>query len=258
MPDRSPPKLDMLHRASVDLDPSQLRALAAIFGFPSDPPSSKRLQRELGLPTTRAAELARTLAEAWAAGADATDARVMFEGLAQERSFAATRATRVEIVCTAPEGLGIPVRATLLKALEMVEAAEHEIVVVGYVISEGARELLGQLAAAQARGVRVTLIANRLREHALDFARLWPAEARLPVLYTRDADPDDEMAALHAKLIICDGTTALVTSANLTHHGLRGNIEVGICVTDASIARLADFVSQLIAAGEVLTLKPPR
>lgn len=248
----------MLHRATVDLDPPQLRALAAIFGLPSDPPSSGRLQRELGLPTARAAELARALADAWAAGADGTDARVMFEALAQERAFAAARAARVEIVCTAPVDLGMPVRATLPKALEMVEAAEREIVVVGYVFSEGARELLGRLAAAQARGVRVTLVANRLREHAQDFARLWPAGARLPALYTRDADPDDEMAALHAKLLICDGRTALVTSANFTHHGLRGNIEVGICVTDAAIARLSDFVSQLIAGGEVLALKPPR
>jgi phosphatidylserine/phosphatidylglycerophosphate/cardiolipin synthase-like enzyme len=66
------------------------------------------------------------------------------------------------------------------------------------------------------------------------------------------------MSALHAKLLICDGRTALVTSANFTHHGLRGNIEVGICVTDAAIAGLSDFVSQLIAGGEVLALKPPR
>jgi len=181
----------------------------------------------------------------------------MFEVLAQERTFALARATRVEIVCTAPVDLGLPVRATLPKALEMVEASEHEIIVVGYVFSEGAREFLSRLAAAQARGVRVKLIANRLREHAQDFARLWPAGTPLPFLYTRDANPYDEMAALHAKLLICDGATALVTSANFTHHGLRGNIEVGICVTDAAIARLADFVSQLIVGGEVLALTPP-
>jgi phosphatidylserine/phosphatidylglycerophosphate/cardiolipin synthase-like enzyme len=182
---------------------------------------------------------------------------VALEVLAQDRALAALRATRVEIVCTAPLDIGIPVRATLPKALEMIESAEHEIVMVGYVFSEGAREILARLAAAQARGVRVTIVANRLREHLCQFVPLWPAGARLPVLYSRDADPNDQMAALHAKLLICDRRTALVTSANFTHHGLRGNIEIGVCVTDQAIGRLADFVSHMIATEEVLLLSVP-
>lgn len=248
--------LTILHRATVELDPQQLRALASAFSSSPNPPTSQRIQREVGLTTARATNLARGLAEAWAAGANTTDAKTILNILATERAFAAARATRVEIVCTSPVDLGMAVRATLPKALEMVEAATREIVVVGYVFSEGARELLGRLAAAQARGVRVTFVANRLRDHAQEFVRLWPAGARLPELYSRDPNPHDEMASLHAKLLICDGTTALVTSANFTHHGLRGNIEVGVCVSDAGIARLADFVSRLIATGEVLPFRP--
>ena len=103
----------------------------------------------------------------------------------------------------------------------------------------------------------MTLVANRLREHLYRFVPLWPAGVRLPVLYSRDADPDDEMAALHAKPLICDRRTALVTSANFTHHGLRGNIEIGVCVTDAGDRRLADFVSHMIATEEVLLLSEP-
>jgi phosphatidylserine/phosphatidylglycerophosphate/cardiolipin synthase-like enzyme len=40
------------------------------------------------------------------------------------------------------------------------------------------------------------------------------------------------MAALHAKATIVDGRRLLLTSANLTYHGLGGNIELGALIED--------------------------
>ena len=39
---------------------------------------------------------------------------------------------------------------------------------------------------------------------------------------------DDAMAALHAKTIVVDEKELLVSSANLSYHGMQGNVEMGI------------------------------
>lgn len=39
---------------------------------------------------------------------------------------------------------------------------------------------------------------------------------------------DDAMAALHAKTIVVDERELLVSSANLSYHGMQGNLEMGI------------------------------
>jgi phosphatidylserine/phosphatidylglycerophosphate/cardiolipin synthase-like enzyme len=43
-------------------------------------------------------------------------------------------------------------------------------------------------------------------------------------------------AALHAKVLIADGETALLTSANFTDRGLADNLEIGLLVRDREIA----------------------
>ena len=39
------------------------------------------------------------------------------------------------------------------------------------------------------------------------------------------------MAALHAKIIVVDKCKSLVSSANLSYHGLKGNVELGLLIT---------------------------
>lgn len=240
-----------LHRVVAGLSPAQLQTLAAILEEGSAGVSSKQVQRTLGLSTARAAALAQGLAEAQAAGVDATAAAAALLLLGRERLLAAASAGHVEVVCTSPRHVGVPVRATLPKAIELVDSTKQEILMLGYAFSGAAGELFARVAAAQQRGVHVVLVANRLRDHLPDFKRVWPGGVHLPLLYTREEDPEDDMAALHAKILICDRETALVTSANLTHHGLRRNIEVGLSVTNAAITQLREFVIGLIEAGEV-------
>jgi cardiolipin synthase A/B len=55
-------------------------------------------------------------------------------------------------------------------------------------------------------------------------------------------------AALHAKAAIADSHTALVTSANLTGHGMNENMELGLIVRGGSVPRrLAAHFIQLMA-----------
>jgi phosphatidylserine/phosphatidylglycerophosphate/cardiolipin synthase-like enzyme len=48
-----------------------------------------------------------------------------------------------------------------------------------------------------------------------------------------------------------DASTALITSANFSYHGLHENIEIGVKVVSSSVARLVEFFNSLIVAGQV-------
>ena len=44
------------------------------------------------------------------------------------------------------------------------------------------------------------------------------------------------MAALHAKIISVDGCKSLISSANLSYHGLEKNIEIGCVIESKKVA----------------------
>jgi phosphatidylserine/phosphatidylglycerophosphate/cardiolipin synthase-like enzyme len=240
------------------LDADQLGALASGYRGhqPVLTPSATQLQRSLSLSTAGAVDLARNLRQALSeAAVTGEDVSVALAALARARSTGESRNEKVEVVCTGPSRLGIPVRATFPAAMEMIQAARDEILVVGYVFTEGARRLVEELArASQDRGVRVTLIGNRMREYLPTLRSMWPVNSPEPKIFSREADPDDKMVALHAKLLICDGIAALVTSANFSHHGLHENIEIGLKVQSAAVARLVDFVRAMVAMQQVRPL----
>jgi len=50
-------------------------------------------------------------------------------------------------------------------------------------------------------------------------------------IYEYAGKVDDKMAALHAKTIIVDNKKMLISSANLSYHGLEGNIEIGVLIS---------------------------
>ncbi len=158
-------------------------------------------------------------------------------------------APSVRLVWTGPISTAVPARSTMNVLLDLIERAQQEIVVVGYVLTEAASIVFERLAAAQRRGIQVILIGDRMEEKLPVLRACWPQGLRLPVLYTRAETPDDTRAALHAKLAIADQRYMLVTSANLTYHGLAGNIEIGIEVEGQVAAEAVALLNRLIADG---------
>jgi phosphatidylserine/phosphatidylglycerophosphate/cardiolipin synthase-like enzyme len=90
---------------------------------------------------------------------------------------------------------------------------------------------------------------NRLLSHdaaeAFETARsfasfyVWPGEQRTG---------GDRRGALHAKTVLADGSTAFVTSANLTGHGLGDNMELGLLVRGGHLpVRLTAHFDELVA-----------
>ncbi|HLN31048.1 MAG TPA: phospholipase D-like domain-containing protein [Gemmataceae bacterium] len=219
----------------------------------STPPSSGQLQRALSLSTVSAAQLARGLDQVInSTGVTVRDVQTALMTLACTHSTGIAQTDTVEIACTAPTRLGVPLRTTYATALEMVEEAQNEILVVGYVFTEGAKSLLERVArASRDRRVRVTVIGNRMEEYLSALRSIWPSDCPGPRAFSCQGNPRDEMSALHAKLLVCDGATALVTSANFSHHGLHENIEIGVKINSSSVARLVEFFNSLIVARQV-------
>jgi hypothetical protein len=239
------------------LSSEQIVILAELYGKNQSVvlPSTTELQRLLCLSTTDASRLARNLREV-SSIRDVTgrDIRIALASLAHARMMAAGRAKVVEVVCTAPSRFGVPVRTTYATAVGMIRAARDEIILVGYVFTEGARKLIEEVAVARKnRGVRVMLIGNRMNGCLPVLDSIWPADTPRPQIFTREIDPENPMAALHAKFLICDNDAALVTSANFSYHGLHENIEIGVKVRSPAMARLVELFQAMIANGD---LKP--
>src|SRR5690606_20860954 len=111
--------------------------------------------------------------------------------------------------------------------------------------------VLQRLADLSASGVDVAWIFDARYENGhniRELARHWPPGHRRPTAYSWE-NLDDEIAKLHAKVLIVDDHDALVTSANLTGHGLTSNVEVGLRVQGRPAADLAAHLRRLIAAG---------
>jgi phosphatidylserine/phosphatidylglycerophosphate/cardiolipin synthase-like enzyme len=247
----------VLVEALSRLDVSQLRDLAS--SEPGDPAgnvSAGRLKRAMLVSTSDATRLARRFNDTiTGSGLSWRDVVLVIEALAHARTQAAA-GCEVEIVCTAPERFGLPLRTTYATALQMIREASKGIVVVGYVFTEGAKNLIYELArAARERSARITVVGNRIREQLPLFKAAWPAGLTLPRVFSRKADVNDPMAALHAKLLVCDRASALVTSANFTYHGLHANIEIGVRVRAEAVQHLIEFIEAMISSGDVAAVE---
>ncbi len=178
-------------------------------------------------------------------------------GLLTGTARAVERARRhqsVSVVWTGPESGVSTSRLTATAVIELINAARSQILLVSYA-THTEPSIATALSAAVARGVAVTLLAERHEDNpsytalgtpfpGLDVLRLhWPAGSRPPG------------AALHAKIIVVDDQVALIGSANLTSRAMESNLECGIIIRGGPQPRaIRDHITDLYAAGLLLRL----
>jgi cardiolipin synthase C len=153
---------------------------------------------------------------------------------------------RPRLVVSGPTSPAVPVRLTSSVVVDVVRAAATRILLVSFA-AHGVSEVVGELAAAAARGVRIDLIledtigrGGTLRggpgSGAFDTLASsatfwhWPLANRPPA----------GRAALHAKVVVADNSLALLSSANFTDRGLSDNIEVGLLVREPDIVAVLE------------------
>jgi phosphatidylserine/phosphatidylglycerophosphate/cardiolipin synthase-like enzyme len=163
------------------------------------------------------------------------------------------------LMWTLPEGLTVPgvdatgyakgVRA-LIKG-----ASERLTLLAPYLEVEGMGQLQGELLAALARGVSVVLVtqdANSLGSWASDSVEPLRREARgLSGCLRVYTAPATAPVLLHSKLVVADGASAVLGSANLTGNALLRNLETGVVVGPRQAVEIERVVQAAIVLGQV-------
>ena len=159
-----------------------------------------------------------------------------------------------DIVLSGPDVPGTSTRDTAAVMHTLIEEATEEIVLIVFAVYDGKRlfEPLARKMEKQAQlKVRLCLnIPRKPNDTSLDSevvkrfvsefrAKHWPWETVPEVFYdprSLSIDPA-QRASLHAKCLIVDRKTALVTSANFTEAAQYRNIEAGVIIRHAPIVQ---------------------
>ena len=163
----------------------------------------------------------------------------------------------VEVAWTYP-GISRPgLRTTGGVAREIVSHCVQTLLLVGYSVTVDpaltglAAQTIEAIARAAERGVLVTAVLHKgVNRQAL--LQAWRPGVRYPSIFRWADTGRDEMAAIHAKLLVGDRFDALVTSANLTYHGLQGNLEMGLRIRGRPASEIHERFQDLINARELV------
>lgn len=147
---------------------------------------------------------------------------------------------KVSLVVTAPPSFTINARTTMNVVQSMINDAERNILITGYSLSSYFSDLVDTIVQKSQRGVFVKFFVNDI-DKQLGFDKILRYKGRFLKIYNFHPS-EDEMAALHAKVISVDQKQTLITSANLSYHGQQGNIELGTLIESKQIAKQIDDV----------------
>lgn len=158
---------------------------------------------------------------------------------------------QVDVVWTGPTSDVGTSRLTAAVVADLLDLAREEILVVSYA-TQSEPAIAAALAAAVERGVSVTMLLERASDNphyrgrddpfpSLGARRLsWPARRRQPG------------ASMHAKVVVIDGTAALVGSANVTGYAMARNLECGVLFRGGLVPpRIRAHVLSLLERGEL-------
>jgi cardiolipin synthase len=167
-----------------------------------------------------------------------------------------SRAQSIDLVWTGPETSAVSVRRSAAVLLELIESARTDLLVMSFA-SFRIPDADAALSRAADRGVRMYLIleseedsSGRYRQYG---APAFSALAHNPRVsyYCWPKEKRPHGALLHAKAVVADGSSALITSANLTAHAIDVNIEIGILIRGEPVPkRLRNHLLSLISSGE--------
>lgn len=145
--------------------------------------------------------------------------RTCFQALRIQHSELMPKLVDAELVATLPPYFPLQVRATKFVVREMLAHAKKEIVVLGYELTDSG--LLSSLAEAASRDVTVIVICDRTRGVAQRVREGIGSNAnRVRIFHDKERPDAAPYTKMHAKCVLVDEKDVLVTSANMTFHGL--------------------------------------
>lgn len=159
---------------------------------------------------------------------------------------------KVDLVATLPSHYKTQALPTISVISDLIDSAKTLILITGYSISDYAEDLLMKIIEKSRSGVMVKIFVNKFDPTDSPIInRLDMYKGRYLEIY-KYVEQDDDMAALHAKTLSVDDSKSLITSANLSFHGLEKNIELGCLIESSDYAKkLHSLFSDLIKTGKV-------
>lgn len=156
--------------------------------------------------------------------------------------YSAKKTERADLVLTAPDSFRVKALRTKETLQKLIEGTEKSLTITGYSISDYFAEMLDIIIRKSQRGVYVRLYVNDMEKQKAVLDRLMAYKSRFLQVYEYQKQEDDKMAALHAKIIVSDVKKSLVSSANFSYHGMKGNIEIGFLLESQDKAKQIEEV----------------
>ncbi|AKB37291.1 Cardiolipin synthetase [Methanosarcina siciliae C2J] len=120
---------------------------------------------------------------------------------------------------------------------DLINSAEDDLFLTAYILSNP--EIIEHMHSALARGVRIRVImASPERQNVEIMDKIRDLEKKYP--HMKLVGITD--LTMHAKVLVSDRKTALVSSANLTFSGMTKNYEMGLLVNSCEIAQQIENV----------------
>ena len=143
------------------------------------------------------------------------------------------QAVRPQLVWTSPS-LPSSEGHTTLAVSSLINEAQTYIYAATYSAGMGSAYVMA-LRQALERGVKVTVVVDRKQQGQI--AAALAAKLGGARIWTLREPDDGAWAVQHAKLVMIDGLAALVTSANFSAAAAETNLECGVLLRDAAVAK---------------------
>lgn len=161
--------------------------------------------------------------------------------------YSLKKSEKSELVVTAPESFKVKASKTKNVVADMITSAQKSIVMTGYSISDYFKDLLDLIIGKSQSGVYIRIYVNDIEKQKQALERLLAYQSKHLQLFEYIKSEEDKMAALHAKMLIVDSSEMLISSANLSYHGMAGNVEIGLRVQSTEKAReLENIFKELV------------
>ena len=156
--------------------------------------------------------------------------------------YSAKKTEQADLVLTAPDSFRVKALRTKETLQKLIEGTEKSLTITGYSISDYFADMLDVIIRKSQQGVYVRLYVNDMEKQKSALDRLMAYKSRFLQVYEYQKQEDDKMAALHAKMLVSDVNKSLVSSANLSYHGMQGNVEMGFLIESREKAKQIEEV----------------
>lgn len=161
--------------------------------------------------------------------------------------YSSKKIEHADLVLTSPDSFRVKALKTKDIVQKLITSTEKSLTITGYSISDYFADMLDMIIEKSQQGVYVRLYVNDIERQRDVLNRLMAYRSRFLQVYEYQKQEEDKMAAMHAKLIVSDIKRLLLSSANLSYHGMQGNVEVGFLIESHDKAKqIEDVMKEMV------------